>query len=45
MKLHLPKTTALNRNRPRSDVECLGMICAGLALACLLLGIRIVSIW
>lgn len=45
MKSYLPKAGALKPNHSRSNVECLGIICAGLALACLLLVIRIVSIW
>jgi hypothetical protein len=45
MKSHLPKATVLKTSHPRSDVECLGIICAGLTLACLLLGLRIISIW
>ena len=45
MKSHLPKAAALKSGQPRSDVECLGIICAGLMLACLLLGLRIISIW
>jgi hypothetical protein len=45
MKPHLPKAAALKSGHPRSDVECLGIICAGLTLACLLLGLRIISIW
>jgi hypothetical protein len=45
MKPHLPKAAALKSSHPRSDVECLGIICAGLTLACLLLGLRIISIW
>lgn len=45
MKSYLSKAAALKPNHSRSDVECLGIICAGLVLACLLLTIRIVSIW
>ena len=45
MKSFRSKAAALKPSHPRSDVECLGIICAGLALACLLLGFRIVSIW
>lgn len=45
MKSPRSKAAALKAGHPKSDVECLGIICAGLALACLLLGIRIVSIW
>jgi hypothetical protein len=45
MKFYLPKATVLKPSHSRSDVECLGIICAGLTLACLLLGLRIISIW
>jgi len=45
MKSHLFKLPVLKPGQSRSDVECLGIICAGLTLACLLLGLRIISIW
>ena len=45
MKSLRSKAAALKPGHSKSDVECLGIICAGLTLACLLLAIRIVSIW
>jgi len=45
MKSFRVKAAALKPGHPTPDVECLGIVCAGLALACLLLVIRIVSIW
>jgi hypothetical protein len=45
MKSRLSKVAALKPGHSRSDLECLGIICAGLTLACLLLAIRIIAIW
>jgi len=45
MKSRLSKAAALKSAHSKSDVECLGIICAVLTLACLLLAVRIIAIW